>query len=368
MPKPRRSRTFARIRDIRGKYNSRPTRLTVSLILLLHRWMKHSAGGRPRTIFLIGILFLSYAVSRSDAAVALTPLGRFLTARGYGGAQFVQHDNFFRLPINSNGKAGDLIIDTGASTSLIFRGSLGKLGLTEEPTKEAVKGAFGAGREMLGLTKIGSFTMGNCTVQNLPVAIASDHEGSGIFRRYGSSDGLFGLREMVKFGAVLDLGNRLLFIQPSGPSKEIAAATRSMLTAQGYAAVQLTVHRSHLRVPGAINGWPCTFIVDSGAYVTSIDRESASKARIGGARTYASARGMGKSGGTVSVATFPGLRIGTYEIKRASAAVMNLNADILGRGTDSEAAGFLGAEYLGMNSAIFDFNSLTLFLKPKSKS
>lgn len=330
--------------------------------------MRHSADGRPRTIFLIGILFLSYAVSCSYAAVALTPLGRFLTARGYGGAQFVQHDNFFRLPINSNGKAGDLIIDTGASTTLIFRGSLGKLGLTAESTQHAVKGAFGAGRETLGLTTIGSFTMGNCTVQNLPVAVASDHEGSGIFRRYGSSDGLFGLREMVKFGAVLDLGNRLLYIQPKGPSNQVAATVRSILSAQGYTAVPLKIHRSHLRVAGAMNGWPCTFIVDSGAYVTSIDRESARKARIGALRTEATARGLGKSGGAVSLATFPNLRIGTYGIKRASAAVINLNAEILGRGTDSEAAGFLGVEYLGKNSAVFDFNSLTLFLKPKSKS
>lgn len=330
--------------------------------------MENFRHPRSKKILLIVGIVSSCWTSGSDGAVPLTPVGRFLTAHGYGGAQFVQHDNFFRLPINSNGKAGDLTIDTGASSSVIFRGSLNKLGLTEEATKHVVKGAFGSGRETAGQTTIGSFTTGNCTVLNLPVAVVSDHEGRGIFRRYGSSDGLFGLRELIKFGAVLDLGNRLLFIRSSGPSKDIGTAVRSMLIAQGYTAVELTSPRSHLRVAGAINGWPCSLIVDSGAYVTSIDREAAAKARIGGTRTELSAQGLGKSGHAVSIATFPRLRIGTYEIKSASAAVVSLNPEILGRGTDSEAAGFLGVEYLGMNSAVLDFNSLTLYLKPKAKS
>ncbi|MDP9254271.1 MAG: aspartyl protease family protein [Verrucomicrobiota bacterium] len=314
----------------------------------------------------IGIVgCLGGAAASCDGSVALNSLGQFLAGRGYGGAQLVHPGNFFRVPINSNGKAGDLLIDTGSPTSLIFRGSVRKLVLTATETDESVRGAFGKGREHFGLTTIHSFTMGNCTLLNLPVAVASDNEGRGIFRRYGSSDGIFGLREMVKYGAILDLGNRLLFVRPNGPSKEIAGAIKSILTAQGYTTVDLGMAKSHLRVSGAINGWPCHFLVDTDAFLTTIDREAANKAQIGGVRTQFVAEAIGGSSREVLAAKFPSLRIGAYEIKNASAAVIRLDTEMLARGTDAETAGLLGAEYLGRNSAVFDFNSGTLYLKPK---
>jgi len=319
-------------------------------------------------MLVIAALWATAWSSQTEGAVPLTPLGKFLTSHGYGGAQLVHPGNAFRLPINSNGKAGDLTIDTGAPCSLVFRGGLRKLGLTEVASQDKVRGAFGAGRDMLGHTIIGSFTMGNCTFQNLPVAVASDYEGMGIFRRYGSSDGLLGLREMFKFGAVLDLGNRLLFVRPSGPSRDVAATIRSILNAQGYTPIQLNVVKSHLRIPATVNGFACNLIVDTGAYVTAIDRYTASKAKIGGIRTQAIARGLGDSSREVSVATFPTFRLGPYEIKNASAVVVGLNTELLGAGTGLEAGGLVGAEYLSMNSAVFDFNSNTLYLKPKPKT
>lgn len=274
--------------------------------------------------------------------------------------------NFFRVPINSNGKIGDLIVDTGAPRSLIFRASLKKLQLTETKTKEQVGGAFGKAREFYGITTIHSLAMGNCTLVNLPVAVASDNSGSGIFREYGLSDGLFGLHEMVKYGAILDLGNRLLFVRPNGPSKEIALAAHSILVKQGYTAVNLGITRGHLRVTAEVNGWPCYLLVDTGAFLTAIDRDAAQKARIGGIHTNWVAQSLGRSSGKISAAKFPTLRIGSYEIKNVSAAVMTFDREILGRGTASEMAGLLGAEYLSLNSAVFDFNSGTLYLKPKS--
>ena len=134
----------------------------------------------------------------------------------------------------------------------------------------------------------------------------------------------------------------------------------------GYTAVDLSIARSYLRVAASINGWPCHLLVDSGAFLTSIDSASAAKARIGGVRTGLVAEGVGNSSGRVSIAKFPSLRVGSYEIKSASAAVMRLSSEVLATGTDVEMAGLLGAEYLGRNSAVIDFNSGTLYLKPKS--
>ena len=339
--------------------------MTIAPNLVTRARVKKFPLGRRWYWAFVAIIFSVLEAAPCDGAVALGALGKFLASHGYGGAQLVHPGNLFRLPINSNGKAGDLVVDTGASTSLIYRASLSKLGLTVAETEYAVHGAFGKGREKFGRTTIQSLTMGNCVLLNMPVVVASDKEGQGIFRRYGSSDGLLGLREMVSYGAVLDLGNRLLFVRPNGPSKEIGAGVRSILTSQGYAPVKLLSLRSHIHAAGEINGMPCQFVVDTGAFLTGIDREAAAKARIGGYRTEVTAEGLGPSGGELRLAKFPSLRIGTYEIKNASATVVKFDNEVIGRGTDTEDAGLLGAEYLGQNSAVFDFNSGALYLKAK---
>ena len=319
----------------------------------------------PSCSALIAIVVSVLGVASCDGAVALGALGKFLASRGYGGAQLVHPGNYYRLPINSNGKPGDLLVDTGTPMSLVYRASLSKFGLTVTETDSAVHGAFGKGHENFGRAIIPSLTMGNCVLVNMPVIVASDKEGRGIFRRYGSSDGLFGLREMNAYGAVLDLGNRLLFVRPGGPKKEIGAGVRSILITEGYTPVKLVTLRSHLQVAGAINGMDCQFVVDTGAILTSIDSEAAAKARIGGYHTDSVAEGIGATGGELRLAKFPSLRIGKYEIKSVSVTVIKFDDAVVGRGSDSEAAGLLGVEYLGQNSAVFDFNSNTLYLKAR---
>jgi hypothetical protein len=59
------------------------------------------------------------------------------------------------------------------------------------------------------------------------------------------------------------------------------------------------------------------------------------------------------------------LRISNYEIKNESAAVAPLNSAIFE--ANSDTAGLLGAEYLAINRAIFDFVSGTLYLTPPGR-
>ena len=159
-----------------------------------------------RRLALVPILFLALALLSSAAhgAVGLTALDQYVVAHGYGGAQFIQHENAYRLPIIANGKAGDLTIDTGAPTTVIYKATLKKFGLTEQGTDVAVHGAFGKGTEKLGLTTVHQLAMGNCTLMNVKAVVVSDPDSGGVYRMYGLSDGLFGLREMITYGAVLD--------------------------------------------------------------------------------------------------------------------------------------------------------------------
>jgi hypothetical protein len=205
--------------------------------------------------------------------------------------------------------------------------------------------------------------MGNLTLMNVKAGAISDSNSGGLYREFGLSDGLLGLREMLKYGMVLDLSNNLILAHPGGPMKGISDGVRSILMKQGYTPVSLTIVDGHLQTPAVVNGTPCKLIVDTGAFLTVIDRTFARKARIGGRDTGIIAHGLGTGGRGVGYSQFDELRVGDFPIKNASVTISDLDADITGG--KMQSAGLLGAEYLGLHGAVFDFNSATLYLRPK---
>jgi predicted aspartyl protease len=323
-----------------------------------------STRSRNRYRIALVLCILSSDPIVGSAAVRLDSLGAFLTSNGYGGAQMIDSVAAYHLPILSNGKRGNLLVDTGAPSSLIFRASLGRLGLTETRTNERVKGAFGEGDDSYGVTVVGSFTAGNCTLANVPVAVAP-HAGNR--NLYGRPDGLLGLREMVKFGAILDLNNRILYLRPNRPGSEISRAIKSILEPKGWRSVDLSLGRNHLRVSAKANDVACHLLVDTGSSITSFDRGFASSAKIASVQTHITAHGLGKSSGEVSFASVLSLWLGSYQGKQMKASVVTMNSELLGRGSDVEVAGLVGVDYLYANSAIFDFVSGTLYLRPRPK-
>jgi len=314
---------------------------------------------------LIPIFAFALALSRVQGAAPLSQLDQFVVGHGYGGAQFVRAENTYRLPINANGKVGDLTIDTGSPASLIFSASVKKFGLEPTATNVPVHGAFGKGTEKISIVTIHQLTMGNLGLMNVKAYVASDWNSGGFYRPYGLSDGLFGLREMLKYGVVLDLANHLILAHPGGPMKDISSGIRSILTKQGYTPVDLTIVDDHLELPAVINGVTTKLVVDTGAYFTTIGRDFARQAKLGGYDTGVISHGLGTNGRGVSYAHFPELRIGDFTIKSASVTVSDLDSGITGG--KMQAAGLLGAEYLGLHGAIFDFNGGTLYLRPKKE-
>jgi predicted aspartyl protease len=325
--------------------------------------MRRFPIGVTPLVFLITALGLP----RGQGAAPLSALDQYVVAHGYGGAQFVAHENAYRLPIVANGKVGDLTIDTGAPNTIIYRATLGKFGLTAQGTDVAVHGAFGKGEEKVGATIIPRLAMGNCTLINVKAAVLSDPRSGGLYRTYGTSDGLFGLREMIRYGAVLDLANNLLLVHPGGPAKGISPGIRSLLTRQGYMPIGLTIVRGHLQVAAMVNGTPCQLIVDTGAFFTTLDQQFARKARIGGYESRAYMQGLGTNARPIRVSQFPEFKVGDFKITNASVTITELDPEMLGSGEKTGAAGLLGADYLGLHGAIIDLNSMTLYLRPAKR-
>jgi predicted aspartyl protease len=310
------------------------------------------------------ILTAMIAPGFCHGAMKLDPLGSYLTHHGYGGAPLVDSGRFFQMPIRSEGKPGHLVVDTGTPATLIFRSSLKRLRLSETLTNAPVSGAFGQSQDHYGLAMINSLVAGNCTLTNVPVAVAPD---IGAMNTYGKPNGLLGLRELMKFGAVLDLSRGVVYLRPSRPPEEVAADIGAILQTRGWTPVRMFLAHRHLRVPGEANDRPCHFIVDTGAVLTALDRGFATSAKIAARPTGAVAHGVGRSANSVGLATFGSLWIGNYQTKKSSASVVSLDSRLLGRGTTAEVAGLLGVDYLATNSAIIDFVSGTLYLRAREK-
>ena len=170
---------------------------------------------------------------------------------------------------------------------------------------------------------------------------------------------------MLKYGAVLDLANHLLLVHPGGQLKGISSGIRSLLTKQGYTPIELAVIDGHLRVAAMVNGTACHLIVDTGAFFTTLDQEFARKARIGSYASGAYAQGFGTKARPIRTSQFPEFKVGDFLIKNASVTITEIDPAMLGSEGKPGAAGLLGAEYLGMHGAVFDFNSGTLYLRPK---
>ncbi len=321
-----------------------------------------------RKFILLPVLFTAFlACKTAPGAVALSALDQYVVAHGYAGAQFIQQQNSYRLPVIANGTPGDLTIDTGSPSAVVFQAVMKKFKLTREETDVEVRGAFGKGKERIGRTKIHQLAMGNCTLMNVQAVVISDPGGGGLYRAYGTTDGLFGLGEMLKYGAILDISNHLLLVNPRGQTRSISAGIRSLLTKQGYTPVELSFLRGHLHVSAVINGTPCRLVVDTGAFLTVLDEKFARQARLGGYNTSAYAQGFGTKARRIQVSQFPELKVGDFTIRNASVTIASLDSEILGGDGKTPAVGLLGAEYLGMHGAVFDFNSGILYLRPKRK-
>jgi predicted aspartyl protease len=257
-----------------------------------------------------------------------------------------------------NGNVGSLIIDTGAPGTLIFRSSLKRLGLVEQKTNKHVIGALGRGTDVFGMALIKTLAAGNCTFTDVPVLIANGRGETMLDPT--RPDGAFGLHELIRYRAVLDLKDRMIYLQ-TGPTKK-NSGVRSILLQQGYTPVPISIVEHHLMIRGSLNGVPCHMVVDTGAYLTAFSSDFVTRAGFKTVATPFIARGLGGST-HVRMVKFANLRLENYEILNGSATVAPLNPEIFN--SKSGVAGLIGAEYLGMNWAVFDFSDGTMYLRPR---
>ncbi|MGB9473495.1 MAG: retropepsin-like aspartic protease [Candidatus Udaeobacter sp.] len=229
-------------------------------------------------LFLAILLLTSPVVSRVQAQPSSGTLADFLVKQGLGGAKLERRvGNHLFVPVSINNRRAALMIDTGSPNTVIDANSVNTFGLTVEKTDSNVGGLFGRTWERFGASKVRSIAMGNCTVTNVPVAIAdfstfnTDHTDPATGSHIASSkapahiNGILGANEMVKFGMIIDCTRQMLYMNPSGRSPAVSQSLASFLASRGFTRIAMRLNANHhFDVDGAMNGHSTRFIVDTG--------------------------------------------------------------------------------------------------------
>ncbi len=306
-------------------------------------------------------------------------LAGFLAKQGLGGAKLERRvGNHLFVPVSINNRRAALMIDTGSPHTVIDVNSAITFGLTVEKTDSNVGGLFGRSWERFGTSKVKSIAMGNCTVTNVPVAIADfstfnrDRSGPATGSHISDSkalahiNGLLGANEMVKFGMIIDCTRQMLYVNPNGRSPAVSQGLASFLSGRGFTRIPMRLNANHhFDVEGALNGHSTRFIVDTGSATTLIDTQVAVKSGTG--VTALASYGADGAGGLVEGVNRTGLKdlaIGNFKLANAEVVVAHVSKDILLSNSSAESnAGVLGQEYLSSNFAVIDVGGMALYLR-----
>ena len=302
-----------------------------------------------------------------------------LAGQGLAGAKLERrYGNHLLVPVSINNRRGALMIDTGSPNTLIDRNSVNTFGLTVEKTDSNVGGLFGRSWERFGASKVKSIAMGNCTVTNVPVAIAdlsgmnpersATATGSHISdsKAMGHLNGVLGAREMAKFGMIIDCTRQMLYINPNGASSAVSQSLASFMAGRGFTRVPMRLNaNAHFDVEGALNRHSTRFLVDTGSSTTVIDTQVAVKSGTG--VTALAGYGAGGAGNLVSEVNRTGVKelaIGNFKLANAEVVLAHVSGDILLSKSASESnAGVMGQDYLATNFAVIDMGGKALYLR-----
>jgi predicted aspartyl protease len=261
--------------------------------------------------------------------------------------------NHMLAPVRLNGRTAHLLVDTGAVFSCVDLAKERSFGF--RPEKGMV--AMVNGRKY-GAARIDSLGIGPVEMRNLKVALinASEYE-----TRRGSDevrvDGILGL-DVLRLGhAVLDCRQPRLFWKAIPSAPNLMAAT---LRAAGWTAVKLELKDNLYFANGTVNETPARFVVDTGAFVTLVDRNFAARAGLKADGLRLRTKGIHHEDTQSRVAHPTTLAIGGLRLRNYPVAISALRKPGL---LDDTVSGLLGADVLGRNLGVIDCEQHVLYLK-----
>lgn len=245
-----------------------------------------------------------------------------------------------------NGQKIGIVLDTGASASVLFRASAKRLGLELKDTRERM---FGIGGETkVDLAVVDEFKLGEVAVRGLPMRVAGERDpGEGF-------DLLLGEDFLRSFDVEFDLPNDAVRLwQP----KDCEKASLAYWTKEVVGEVDIervTDARRKIELTVKLNGKPVHAILDSGASTSIVSKHDAEAVGAVAAGATVGSSGMGAKSVEAWIGKFATFAIGNEDIPDVEIRVADLYQGATYQGTGSRIAKnvfqsqpmLLGADFL----------------------
>jgi len=265
-----------------------------------------------------------------------------------------------------NGVFALLGVDTGAPVTAINAGSQKLFKVESVPANRlGLPSSIRMGGEPIGIGIINDFEAGGMKLGLRPVALVNlsriNEAKLYLNGRRKPMDGLIGADLLLDRGGVLDYRTQELFIRTG---KDALNYLADKLPDAGFSRIPMEFDQGHFTVPCTIEGRPYRLVVDTGAFITLIDRGIMFRQGITGVRTRLTGQTINGRSSPVFDARLKEFIIGNIRLPPLDVGVTDLSEAWTRRGGDERApvAGLLGGEILAESSAIIDLENLSLYL------
>ena len=277
-----------------------------------------------------------------------------------------------RLGFNATieGVTGTIMVDTGASFSILNEGKYGFL--LHGPERRLAASSYittqvNDMKARVAFTRdfhLGSVDLGGSRFPLVPENELYENRHGSYRGRFGNYDGLMGEDFLRRYQAVMDCHRQLLYLSLH-PIK--TSNLEPVLCSNGWTRVPMEDTGTDLAVSCRVQGRACRLIVDTGAAFTTLDQAWLDNAHVASTSSPLRAAFIGKTSRTITLAKLDRLRIGDYtatDVQITAGAGVRLALD-----QDDEASapgpivGLLGSDTLAFNGAIVDIGGQALYLK-----
>lgn len=256
-----------------------------------------------------------------------------------------------------------VLVDTGWSLTTVARRVAGELRTPAQLGVTVADTAFGT-NEQASLVVIRNLKLGDVTVAEQP-AVVRDLTFGG---QSAPFDLVLGCDFLLRHAAVIDCGNRRLYLRPRTPLLAEREKLAALLRRDGYAETTLQVIRRPLAMASdaTLNRAPMKMLVDSAAVWSCVDASTATRLGLKLSPVAGKLSGVGKTGvRKFAMTRVESLRIGETEMNELNLAVFDLREWGLAEPDTAlaEVRGIFGGPELAAREAIIDCGSRTLWLK-----
>jgi predicted aspartyl protease len=262
-----------------------------------------------------------------------------------------------------NGHRARFFVDTGAGYSILDADRARSLGVTPV----GANSPYGEFANLNGVRyRVGylnSLRSGAMDFGGGPMALFQPaNEDAALNSRINgeNEDGIIGADILTHYKSVINCYTKTIFFKTS--SSEHLHVARFAVS-KNFIKIPLREEVSRaFTIPASINGHPCRLLVDTGAFITTLDLERAREFGLSFTNTRLKGSFADGISRRVAVGNVANLKMGDYQVppQKLSASVLPDFAVDQGQ---AKIAGIVGMELLAGSHGIIDFESMSLFVK-----